>query len=62
MRRSRPAAVAVATASKLETPRQALDLGVTSEQPKDPEPAPLPRPRAADHIREALQRWLEEEM
>ncbi len=60
MRRART--VAVTTATNLDAPARALILDATAEPPQRPSPTPPPKPRAADRIREALQRWLEEEM
>jgi hypothetical protein len=60
MRRARPAAVT--TATSLDAPARALTLDATRESPPSPGPTPPPKPRAADRIREALQRWLEEDM
>jgi hypothetical protein len=58
MRRARPAAVT--TASYLDAPARELPLDIA--EPRRPSPTPAPRPRTADRIREALQRWLEEDM
>jgi len=58
MRRARPATVT--TARNLDAPRRELSLEATAEPPRRPNPPPMPR--AADRIREALQRWLEEDM
>lgn len=60
MGRARTAAAT--TARNLETPARELILEVTAEPRKHPGPNPPPEPRAADRIREALQRWLEEDM
>lgn len=58
MRRARPAAVTAAT--DLEAPARVLTLDSPAEPSR--RPTPPPRPHAADRIREALQRWLEEDM
>ena len=58
MRRARPAAVS--TATDLAAPARALSLEAAAELPR--RPTPPPKPRAADRIRDALMRWLEEDM
>ena len=50
------------TARDLEAPARELILELTAEPRGRPGPNPHPEPRAADRIREALQRWLEEDM
>ncbi len=60
MRRAQPAAVK--TAESIEESVRALDLDAIREELRRPTPTPLPKPSAADRIREALQRWLEEDM
>jgi len=60
MRRARPAAAA--TTNSLEAPARELPLDIDVEPPRRPTPNPAPGPRAADRIREALLRWLEEDM
>ncbi len=60
MRRAKTAAVT--TATDLDAPARELSLDTTAEPPIRPRPTPPPRPSAADRIREALQRWLEEDM
>ncbi len=63
MRRARTAAVTTATrASDLAAPKRALTLDALAAPQRPPSPTPPPKPRTADRIREALQRWLEEEM
>ncbi len=59
MRRARTAAVT--TTAELDAPARPL-LPEATAQPVCPSPTPLPKPSAADRIREALQRWLEEDM
>jgi hypothetical protein len=54
MRKPQPAA----TTRTAELPRGELPLAV----PPAPPPAAIPEPRPADRIKEALLRWLEEEM
>ncbi len=60
MRRAK--SVAVTTATNLDAPARELALDITAEPPRRPGPTPAPKPSAADRIREALQRWLEEDM
>ena len=57
MRRARP--LAVTTTSPLEAPSRGLPL---ADEEAPPPPNPLPEPRTADRIRDALIRWLEEDM
>ncbi len=60
MRRAK--AAAVTTERNLDAPARELLLDAIAEPPRRPSPSPPPTPRAADRSREALQRWLEEEM
>jgi hypothetical protein len=50
----------ISTRTEAFTPRE-LSLSPTPEPPR-PEPLPEPRADRADHIKEALRRWLEEEL
>lgn len=59
MRRVQPAA-RTAT-STLEVQARSIPIAPPPEQ-QPPPPTPQPRLRATDRIREALQRWLEEDM
>jgi hypothetical protein len=60
MRRAQPAAVKIAETT--EELVRALDQDTLRQELRHPTPTPLPKPSPADRIREALQRWLEEDM
>ncbi len=62
MRRARSVAVSTATATDLAAPKRSLALEPAAESPRRQSPTPPPKPRAAERIVEALQRWLEEDM
>ena len=48
----------ISTRTRDFTPRELTLLPAAEPPPR----APVPESRAADHIKEALRRWLEEEM
>ncbi len=60
----RDARQVVATSTRTQTSEPARPTGLPLDVPRDdpPPPAPLPRLGPAAHIREALLRWLEEDM
>lgn len=61
MREARQVAT-TSTSTRTQEPSRPDRLPLDPGFETPPPPAPLPRLGAADHIREALRRWLEEEM
>lgn len=59
MRRER---TVTTVATRKAAPAHVLTLETAGESPRRTEPTPLAEPSAADRIREALLRWLEEDM
>jgi hypothetical protein len=60
MRRAQPATVTLART--WDAPALPVEPGVSAEPQNHPVPTPSPPPRAAERIRDALLRWLEEDM
>jgi hypothetical protein len=60
MRRAQPATATLART--WDGPVPPVETGISGDPRSHPVPTPRPPPRAAERIRDALLRWLEEDM